>query len=52
MTQPQDDDVKLSETAPEEGETRTDSQTSGEPGEDAGEGQHGRPSDDSDPGHS
>lgn len=52
MTQPREDDVQLSETAPEEGQAETDSRPAAESGDNAEGGEHGRPSDDSDPGHS
>ncbi|WP_216326662.1 hypothetical protein [Deinococcus aestuarii] len=51
MTRPQDDDVQFSETASAEGEAQTDSQPADMDGN-AEAGEHGRPSDDSDPGHS
>ncbi|BDP44105.1 hypothetical protein DAETH_40740 (plasmid) [Deinococcus aetherius] len=52
MTQPQEDDSQLSETAPGEDQSSTDDPTSADADEQGEGGQHGRPSDDSDPGHS
>ena len=54
MTQPQDHDVQVSSAAQPKAEDQADDQTevSDDQVEDDGTGRHGRPSDDSDPGHS
>lgn len=54
MTDRQDDDVQLSESAPGQDEAQGDSAATAraEQDEAQGDGQNGRPSDDSDPGHS
>ena len=54
MTDRQDDDVQLSESAPGQDEAQGDSAetANAQQGEQQADDQHGRPSDDSDPGHS